>query len=159
MKKNFFKWAVYFTALATALTFASCGDDDEEEGGNGDNNSVVIEGFETFTAQSIDVKTGDVIMYSKIGNMQTNIFKEFKVVSATAGKVVLNFDGVEVTLSDADASYLSSGLEEWHKADAEANPAQVLMCLKSGTSTIIDGTKGGNEIVSASATPTYFKKK
>ncbi len=158
MKKNFFKWAVYFTALATALTFASCGDDDEEEG-DGDGNTVVIEGFETFTAQSIDVKAGDVILYSKVGNIQTNVFKEFKVVSATAGKVVLDFDGVEVTLSDADASYLSSEIKEWHKAEAEANPEQVLMCLKSGTSTIIDGTKGGNEIVSASATPTYFKKK
>ena len=158
MKKNFFKWAVYFTALATALTFASCGDDDEEEV-DGDGNTVVIEGFETFTAQSIDVKAGDVILYSKVGNIQTNVFSRFKVVSAEAGKVVLDFNGTQVTLSDADASYLSSELQEWHKAEAEASPENVLMCLKKQSTTIIDGTKGDNEVISASASKTYFKKK
>jgi len=166
MKKNFFKWAVLFTALATALTFASCGDDDEEENNDGNKEQVngddeVVPSFQ-FLDNSIEVKAGDVILYSKVekGTI-TNEYEEFTVVSATAGEVVLKINGKQVTLSDAGASYLSEDFQEWKTADAKAAPAKVLLCLKGNqTNTIIiDGTLAGNTTISGGATPTYFRKK
>ena len=70
MKKSFFKWAVLFTALATALTFASCGDDDEEDDQNQQNtennegNDEIKQAYQ-FLDNSITVQAGDVIMYTK----------------------------------------------------------------------------------------------
>ena len=155
MKKNFFKWAVLFTALATALTFSSCGNDDDEEENNGENN-------EQFLDNSIEVKAGDVILYAKVekGTI-TNEYEEFSVVSAKTGEVVLKINGKQVTLSDAGASYLSEDFKEWKTADAKADPAKVLLCLKGNqTNTIIiDGTLAGNSTISEGATPTFFRKK
>ena len=167
MKKSFFKWAVLFTALATALTFASCGnDDDEEENNDGNKEQVngddeVVPSYQ-FLDNSIEVKAGDVILYTKEekGTI-TNIYEEFTVVSAKAGEVVLKINGKQVTLSDAGASYLSEDFKEWKTADATAAPAKVLLCLKGNqTNTIIiDGTLAGNATISGGATPTYFRKK
>jgi hypothetical protein len=167
MKKNFFKWAVLFTALATALTFSSCGNDDDEEENNGENNEQLKEDDEAvpsyqFLDNSIEVKAGDVILYAKVekGTI-TNEYEEFSVVSAKAGEVVLKINGKQVTLSDAGASYLSEDFKEWKTADAKADPAKVLLCLKGNqTNTIIiDGTLAGNSTISEGATPTFFRKK
>ena len=167
MKKNFFKWAVMLTALATALTFSSCGNDDDEDDQNHQNtennegNDEIKQAYQ-FLDNSITVQAGDVIMYTKEekGTI-TNEYEEFTVVSAKAGEVVLKINGKQVTLSDAGASYLSEDFKEWKTADATANPSKVLLCLKGNqTNTIIiDGTLAGNATISGAATPTYFKKK
>jgi hypothetical protein len=169
MKKNFFKWAVMLTALATALTFSSCGDDDEDDNNQNQQNTENNEGndssddFFQFTENSISVKTGDVILYTKEAKGSlTNIYEEFTVVSATDGKVVIKINGAQKTLSDAGASYLSEDFQEWKTADAKANPSKVLFCLKgnqTGSTVIIDGTLASNSEISSGATPTYFKKK
>ncbi|MBR3518990.1 MAG: hypothetical protein IKN77_02575 [Paludibacteraceae bacterium] len=170
MKKNFFKWAVLFTALATALSFSSCGDDDDDDNNQNQQNTENNEGgddasddFFQFTENSISVKEGDVILYTKEAKgTLTNIYEEFTVVSATDGKVVININGAQKTLSDAGASYLSEDFQEWKTADAKANPSKVLFCLKgnqTGSTVIIDGTLASNSEISSGATPTYFKKK
>ena len=161
MKKNFFKWAVLFTALATALTFASCGDDDDDddqnqqntennEGNNGGNTNTY-----SFTENKISVSEGKTYVYSLD---KVNVSGEFTVTAAKAGEVTLTINNKSVTLSDAGASYLSNGFVAWKTADV-TDPKDILFCLLVKSTNISSVENATKAEFSAAATPIYFSEK
>ncbi len=130
--KKIFNLAVIFAALTAAFTFASCDDDEKAE----DNS--------TFT--SMQVVAGEKYSFS---NSQNNVSGWIKVTAASAGSVTFelncdatNQEGAEITLSDAETSYLilnGGKLVTSHQANAVENADKVIIALMAGTQTLGDG--------------------
>ncbi len=158
MKKNFFKWAVVFTALATALSFSSCGDDDDEnEGGSSEPTEKPV--MYSTTLSSINVEAGKTYVYNFENIISDEYEGEFTVKSAEAGKVVLEIKGNTVELSDAGASYLSTDFKEMKQAEAVEKPKSVLFCLLASSTNIASATMASNTTIAAGANEIYFAEK
>lgn len=162
MKKNFFKWAVAFTALATALSFSSCGDDDDDDPvDNGtDTEEIDSDKVYSFTINQINVEEGKTYVYSLENLTAANFYNgEFTVKSVKAGEVVLNIKGNDVTLSDAGASYLSTDFKEMKQAEAIANPENVLFCLLAESTTVSSAQNASKAEIASGANEIYFAEK
>lgn len=158
MKKNFFKWAVVFTALATALSFSSCGDDDDDDPESDPTPQETTKGY-SFSFNKISVEEGKSYVYSFESGITNIIEGEFTVKSVKEGEVVLTIKGNDVTLSDAGASYLGTDFKEMKQAAAVEKPENVLFCLLSGSTTISSATNAAKAEIAAGANEIFFAEK
>lgn len=105
-------------------------------------------------ANEVDLASVDSsakILFNHIGKTG-----EINVLEAKPGCVTIQVDGNVIELSDAGASYISNEYSEIKKADAEADPTQVLFALKAGTTKLVSATKVSNAKITAKAIDTVF---
>ena len=136
--------------MATATVATSCSDDDDD-----DTTTVTpadpTEDWSKATSK-ITATPGATLSAKNEGKVYT-----VKGVSAEAGKVVVNINGNDVTLSDAGTSYLSINGAGLYQKDAKEAAGTVLMALSAGPTALISGTEVKDAEIASKANATLFK--